>query len=286
MGEGSPDEEVQEVHAVSSQDGQVGGFDSAAGDDFFGGAADSPFEGVELISDSLQSIADLDPNEDSSIATDLASHETVREQATAPAVAASAISEGYSQAPDDPFFAWVLPVAMLANPPPESAPLRQADPVMWIAGNGEWTNPDNWSTGQVPAAGDDVLIDVADQDIVVDITGDVQVKDLQSQESLRLVTGSLTLNGTVVVAGSLTALSGTSVTADGPDASLMVSGMTLIDGANLFASNGGEIVLPQALVYDHSSTGNDQTRFIRATGPGSVIDLRNLGSMTNGAHFN
>ena len=139
----------------------------------------------------------------------------------------------------------------------------------------------------MPGPRNQVVIDVAATNAVITISsGDRVVQSLQSQESLRITGGSLTVSGGSHVAGDLTMSPGTTLRAEGAGASLSVQGTASIDGANLFAISGGSLALPGATRYAHASTGGDQIRTWRAEGAGSVLSLPNVTSVTGGSHWN
>ena len=64
-----------------------------------------------------------------------------------------------------------------------------------------------------------------------------------------------------------------------------VSNVSNIDGAGFFVSDGVTLSLPAATTYSHVPTASNQTRSFRVEGSGSVLDLSNLTSITNGASF-
>src|SRR5437879_1549191 len=66
------------------------------------------------------------------------------------------------------------------------------DTVRWISPNsGSWGDADNWSTGSVPGAADDVFIDVPQNITVTHSIGAHSIRSLTSQKALNLSGGSL-----------------------------------------------------------------------------------------------
>ncbi len=155
--------------------------------------------------------------------------------------------------------------------------------VFWVTNtDGDWNNPANWSTGQVPGPNDDVLIDRPGVDITVTYSsGTSSVRSLRSTEAFRIAGGSFTVTNSSRILGAFTIDSGASLTASGIDARFTATGSATINGANLFALNGGIISLPFATSYA-AGTQNFADRTFRAQGPGSLLDLSTLTSLTGG----
>ncbi|MGH9647685.1 MAG: beta strand repeat-containing protein, partial [Bryobacteraceae bacterium] len=59
--------------------------------------------------------------------------------------------------------------------------------------------------------------------------------------------------------------------------------LTDFDGSNAFVSGGGTLALPALTSYTNLANLNDQYRTLQANGAGSVLDLRNVTTITNGA---
>ena len=172
-----------------------------------------------------------------------------------------------------------------AGPPP-SAPSASGT-VYWTGGSGDWNDPSHWSTGAVPGPDDDVVIGVPGPVTVTISGGGPRVRSIRSQDDLTIGGGaSLTVTlGASTVAGALTVAPNATLTAQGGTATFQASGTTTIDGANLYALDGGALTLPQAQGYLQSPTSNDQARTIEAHGYGSRIDLRGLATLANGADY-
>ncbi|MEM6979682.1 MAG: Ig-like domain-containing protein, partial [Planctomycetota bacterium] len=118
----------------------------------------------------------------------------------------------------------------------------QAD-VFWIGQSGEWSDAENWSTGQVPGANDAVLISVPG-DITVTLQNDQQtVGQLLVTERLELdrtFSGqtTLTVNGDAILNGE-TLLTGVANTFGDRVPQLIVRGDLINNG--LFEWAGGEV---------------------------------------------
>lgn len=143
--------------------------------------------------------------------------------------------------------------------------------VFWTnPAGGEWAVPSNWSTGALPGALDDVIIDVPENVTITHLTGTDVVRSLTSLESILFLGGSLSLvttssiqnsliltDGTLTGAGDLTlegqlfwtggTMSGTGRTLAHGGMTISGSGMKTLDGrtldniANAIWSGTGEI---------------------------------------------
>ncbi len=154
--------------------------------------------------------------------------------------------------------------------------------VNWInPSGGNWDLAANWSSGSVPGAGDDVVINTASLATVTINTGDTEsVKSLTTaaNDTLSITGGSLTVAAGSTLSGSLS-MTGGSLTASGIGATLLVNGSASIAGGSLFATTGGVLNLPT--VSSYSGPSNSGTT-IRADNAGSQINLPNLTTL-NGA---
>ena len=58
-----------------------------------------------------------------------------------------------------------------------------------------------------------------------------------------------------------------------------------VDGSSLFVSGGGTLALPLLTSYVNQTASNDQFRTLQSSGAGSVLDLHNVTTITNGTNF-
>jgi len=146
--------------------------------------------------------------------------------------------------------------------------------ISWIGTtDGNWNTASNWSTATVPGANDDVIINVtsANPTITIPKGVNVTVKSITSEEKLvvdgglTVTTGVSTLNGELVVnAGKYLQATGT--------ANLTANGATTVNGANLYAKNGGILNLPKLTSYTATANGYD-ANYIQTEDAGSKIAL-------------
>lgn len=169
------------------------------------------------------------------------------------------------------------------------------DAVVWISeSDGDWNDPNNWSTGTVPGADDVVIIDFPGAEPTITISSDVAVGDLRSEESI-LITGSdslsggdslpgnsLTVNGKATVNNQFTLEKGGGLIVSGTEASLFANGSVELEDASLLAENGGNISLSTATSYTLTGSSNYYYNYLRAEGPDSILDLPALESITSG----
>ena len=133
----------------------------------------------------------------------------------------------------------------------------------WIAnGNGNWSNPENWSTGQVPGENDDVI--VAPASGTVTVTADVAVN-----------VKSLTLGGTdavlnfassypISISGDLTLLDDTTLTFTASDTPNTIGGNVLMKSGSKISSLrpvsiSGDLTLCDGAVATLSSKNTPNT---------------------------
>jgi RHS repeat-associated protein len=79
----------------------------------------------------------------------------------------------------------------------------------WVGGSGNWSQPTNWSTGTLPAADDDVVIDVPEAIAVTLSAGNHSIRTLRSEHPFTLSGGTLTVASTMQVNHTLTLSGGT-----------------------------------------------------------------------------
>ena len=148
-----------------------------------------------------------------------------------------------------------------------------------------WTSPDsgpwdvasNWSTGKVPGANDDVIINVVGADPTVTISSSVEsVRSITAADPLNVSGGGLTVTANSTINGALT-MTGGSLTVDGRAVSLAVTGTTAASGASLYAEGGSMLSLAQLASYT-GGTGYGTT--LQASGAGSVLSLPTLATIT------
>ncbi len=143
-----------------------------------------------------------------------------------------------------------------------------------------WSDPANWDAlglDQLPANGDDVMLDVPGNPTVVYSESGLTLASLTSQEGLQFVGGSLTLSGTADIQADVS-LGAITLIADGPTASFSVSGTTAMTATTIRALNGATITLPAA---SYAGTSSSNSQFL-ADGAGSVLDLSSITTLSGG----
>jgi len=189
--------------------------------------------------------------------------------------------------------------------------LLHADTVNWDGGGDgtSWTDADNWDGNVLPAAGDDVVINVATNP-VIQVTNALNLRSLNSEEDI-VFSSTLTLTGgtsiikaiafsgrNITISGgataqfpSLTTLVHTAsrtitLQANGAGSTLSFPNATSIQGPTgtnrnfyLSALNGGRIDLPLATQVTSGAVT------FTADGAASVIDLDDLTSFTGRLYF-
>jgi YD repeat-containing protein len=142
--------------------------------------------------------------------------------------------------------------------------------VNWVNPNsGNWDVGANWSTGSVPGAGDDVVINTTGAVTVTIQAGDyesVHSLTTAANDALSIAGGSLIVAANSTLSGGL-AMTGGSLTASGSGTTLTAAGATNLATGDLFAEGGATLSLPQLTSY--SPNGG----YLRADGTGSVLDL-------------
>jgi autotransporter-associated beta strand protein len=143
--------------------------------------------------------------------------------------------------------------------------------------NGDWAVPANWDLSRIPVASDDVVIASANA-TVIHSSGTDTVNSLSDGQNLTISGGALTVSNGFTQAAfrTLAAISGGSFTGNGA---------TTFDGASLFASGGGKINLPGAASYTNTTTDSYQHRTWHVDGSGSMLNLGNLTTITNGLNY-
>src|SRR5262249_23593674 len=130
------------------------------------------------------------------------------------------------------------------------------------------------------------VIDLAgSQTIVFDATaGNVAIRSLSGSDPFSMTGGSLTVTGSSTLFGAGCILGG-GLPATRAGAQFPVSGQTTVTGASLAATGGATLSLPNLTSFTNTTTANSQTRTLQASGAGSVLDLRNVASITNGQNY-
>ncbi len=137
----------------------------------------------------------------------------------------------------------------------------------------------------LPGAADDVVIDVAGNPTIDFSSGTTSVNSLTVTDSLSITGGSLTVHADSSVSGAFSMTGGT-FTASGAGVTFTASGTTTVDGGSLAAAAGATISLPNLTSYTNTTTSNDQTRTLSASGTGSTLDLHSVVTITNGMNYN
>ncbi|MCE9535089.1 MAG: hypothetical protein K8R65_01605, partial [Nitrospirae bacterium] len=82
-------------------------------------------------------------------------------------------------------------------------------PISWVAQtDGFWDDPNNWSTGQVPNAGDDVTLDLPGFNPIITIRDNRTVKSIVSRESLMITAGTFEIDTASQIDASTVTLTG------------------------------------------------------------------------------
>jgi hypothetical protein len=133
-----------------------------------------------------------------------------------------------------------------------------ADSVAWISKvDGNWNNPNNWSTGSVPTNGAKVIIDIPNANPLITLSTSVTLSSIHSEEPFLFTDGgffyrtnTLTLTGSSVFNGGLTTTTSSvafggnaNITVDGSNASLAINRPTNLSFSDITASNGAKIAL-------------------------------------------
>ena len=157
--------------------------------------------------------------------------------------------------------------------------------VTWDGGAGtmNWGDAANWDGDGLPTSIDDVVIpDLAGvQTINVNIAGNAKTLNsvenvtIQASRSLTLRDGTSQVSGVFIVSpgGTLVAESGSVFTP---------TGTVTIDGANLYATNSGKLMLAGVTSFQNNSI---QGEVIQASGANSLIDLSGLTRFVNGGVY-
>jgi hypothetical protein len=141
----------------------------------------------------------------------------------------------------------------------------RAEIVTWIApGDGLWDEPSHWSTGVLPGPADQVVVDITEPPTIIHASGDTRILSLTLSGNLQLDGGSITVNSTSTITGTLAISPGAALVAEGAAAALTLSGEVQLNGGSLIARDDALIALP-------GTTHQAGAGLIRAEGPGSRI---------------
>lgn len=112
--------------------------------------------------------------------------------------------------------------------------------VMWDGGGGnlDWNNASNWSTDQLPGAGDDVTID-APGEVTIEVSSDVAIHSLQTSDALTVSSGTFSISGDSQINAQFTNAGGT----------VSISGAT-VTGVGSFVNAAGSTVFAHASVIN------------------------------------
>jgi len=146
--------------------------------------------------------------------------------------------------------------------------------VFWDGGGEDldWGNPENWSVDRLPAIADDVTIEAPDVTIS-HLDGQTELNSLVCSASLELLGGSLTVHGLSTVSGSLGISNQAFLMVSGPSAHFTAQGETIVSGAALGATDGGQLHLPAATLLP---SNENPLEFMGAIGEGSLLSLPNV----------
>jgi hypothetical protein len=162
--------------------------------------------------------------------------------------------------------------------------------VFWAnAAGGDWSAPGNWSTGALPGAGDDVVLDVPGNVTVTHSFGTDAVHSLVSQDRLELSGGALdlatasTFNGAFAFTGGTLSGSG-DVTVNGP---FTWNGGTLRGAGRTVANGGLALIIPELFQPGKVLDGRELDNAGAAVWTGGSIAVNNGGRLDNlaGATF-
>ena len=160
--------------------------------------------------------------------------------------------------------------------------------VHWDGGGNSflWSDAANWQGDSLPGLTDTAVL--PDSAIAVEIDINAQVRNLESSGGLTIrSSASLSLSGgSSSVIGGLNIQPDGSLLVSGPGVTFVATGGVNVSGANLVVTAGAVLSLPTARFYDSATSRDNSLRVLRATGPGSRLELGDIGTITNGTHFN
>ncbi len=162
--------------------------------------------------------------------------------------------------------------------------------VLWDGwGDGvSWSDPLNWSGDALPGAGDDVIINIADDPtVIIDASaGDVSVRSIESDEALRLVSSLLSVDTTITLTDqdltlSSSTISGATIQTGGGQLIVPNSQTGVLDGVVLDMGLTTVVGVHSNLFVDNGLTldGLIEMRGNTATNPGCRLIFRNGGTL-------
>jgi len=159
---------------------------------------------------------------------------------------------------------------------------QQVDYTIQWDGGGDgmsWHDPQNWSLDRIPDVGDRVAITTADTSVVVhDVEETTGVLSLFSTVPISWSQGSLTVLAASTIDNSFQMAGDTSLVVSGLGASFTVNGNATLNGASLFAFDGGQIRMRQDGLYDGDASSGEPE--IVADGINSLVDLSGVTQMS------
>ena len=156
----------------------------------------------------------------------------------------------------------------------------------WIAGNGNWDQDSNWSTGSVPGEFDTAVINTASPATITIRTGDdihVQAVSTAGNDTLSITGGSLTIQNDIAIASTLDgplSMTGGTLTATGAGVAFTANGTTTVSKASLYAQAGASLGLPHLTSYVSDGTTFQAEGIDTGTLRGSVPDVSALTTVT------
>ncbi len=147
--------------------------------------------------------------------------------------------------------------------------------VNWISPtSGDWDVGSNWSNGQVPGTGDDVVIDVTGARPTVTVDSAESVQSLTASDPLVISSATLELATASTIGGGLT-LNGGTLQVDG--------GSTQLDGGTIASiGSGGTFDVAQGAIVDLTGGNNNVTFTGTYTGTGGGQVQLNSGTLNVG----
>ena len=166
-----------------------------------------------------------------------------------------------------------LKIINYLNARPAGASEGPEPPVTWDGGGDgkSWSDARNWTGDVLPTASQDVLIDVLNQEITIEISGDRQARSIQSNENLFVRSGLLTT--TSIVALDLTLGSGVGIAGlSGVPQSITVNDdLELQSGANPLTVTGAVTVNDEfRMAAGTTLTADGSTARLTASGNATI----------------